>query len=151
MGAGVTSVDGGMVASGEVGAFKAALATPILFQGIHDPVVASKAIEDGQGDLAMFARPALADPDFARKVTERNQQAIVRCLRDNLCMRRMVFGMPVRCEVNPAMGRESRVGSSLPPLDRVFRAPVEKAILGLTGSEAVMGVVGTLMGARKSS
>lgn len=150
MGAGVTSVDGGMVASGEVGAFKAALATPILFQGIHDPAAAGKAIEDGHGDLAMFARPALADPDFARKVTERNQQAIVRCLRDNLCMRRMVFGMPVRCEVNPAMGRESRMGSRLPPLDRVLKAPVEKAILGLTGSEALMGMVGTLMRARKS-
>lgn len=148
MSAGVTSVDGGMVASGEVRAFKTALSTPILFQGIHDPATASKAIEDGHGDLAMFARPALADPDFARKVTENHQRAIVRCVRDNLCMRRMVFGMPVRCEINPAMGRESRTGS-LPPLDRIFKAPVEKAVLSLTGSAAVMGIVGALV--KKSS
>lgn len=149
MGAGVTSIDGGMVASGEVRAFKTALSTPILFQGIHDPVAAGEAIKEGHGDLAMFARPSLADPEFPRKLMENRPQEIVRCIRDNLCMRRMVFGMPVRCEVNPAMGRESRAPGSLPPLGRFLKAPVEKAILGLTRSEAVMGIVGAL--ARKSS
>lgn len=144
MGAGITNVDGGMVASGEAGAFKRALSTPILFQGIHDPVAAGKAIEDGHGDLAMFARSALADPDFARKVMENRPSEIVRCVRDNLCMRRMVFGMPVRCEVNPSMGRESRAAGGLPPLDRFLKAPLEKAVLGLTGSEAVMGIVGAV-------
>lgn len=140
--------DGGMIDSGEARAFKAALSVPILFQGVHDPVRAGRAIEEGHGDLAMFARPALADPDFPRKVQEGDTQAIVRCVRDNLCMRRMVFNMPVRCEVNPRMGRESRAPGSLPPIERIFKAPVERAVLGLTGSEVVMGVVGALANKR---
>ena len=63
----------------------------------------------------MLARSTLADPDYALKVCEGRPETIVKCVRDNTCMRRMVFGMPVRCDVNPAMGREART-SILPPL-----------------------------------
>lgn len=142
------SVDGGMVASGEARMFKQALSVPVLFQGVHDPVQAGKAIEEGHGDLAMFARPILADPEFPRKVIGASPSPIVRCVRDNLCMRRMVFNMPVRCEVNRRMGRESRPPGSLPEVGRFLKAPIEKAVLGLTGSKAVMGLAGKLLGAK---
>jgi 2,4-dienoyl-CoA reductase (NADPH2) len=137
------AADGGMVASGEARIFREILSVPIMFQGIHDPAAAAKAIEDGNGELVMIARSLLADPDYARKVCEARPEAIVKCIRDNTCMRRMVFGMPVRCDVNPAMGRESRT-SAVPPLGRMIKAPIEAAVLSLTGSAAFMSVVGKL-------
>ncbi|MGN6357427.1 MAG: NADH:flavin oxidoreductase [Novosphingobium sp.] len=142
------AADGGMIASGEAQMFRQALSVPVLFQGVHDPLRAGQAIAEGHGDLAMFARQSLADPDFPRKVIGQSAEPIVRCVRDNLCMRRMVFNMPVRCEVNPRMGREARAPGSLPPAERLFKAPVERAILGLTGSPAVMGLAGKLLGAQ---
>lgn len=140
--------DGAMVDSGEARLFRETLSVPVIIQGIHDPVRAARALTDGHGDLVMVARPLLADPDFARKVCEGRSDAIVKCIRDNTCMRRMVFGMPVRCDVNPAMGRESRK-SSLPPVDRLVKAPIEAAVLSLTGSPTVMGLVGKIMGQKK--
>lgn len=137
-------IDGELVDSGDARIFKEALSVPVLFQGIHDPVRAARAIAEGNGDLAMFARPMLADPDFARKACEGHSADIVRCIRDNTCMRRMVFGMPVYCDVNRAMGREFRP-SGLPPLERLFKAPIESAILGLTGSKGFMNIVGSVM------
>lgn len=144
MSASAPSVDGELVDSGDARIFKEMLSVPVLIQGIHDPVRAGKAITEGHGDLAMLARPMLADPDYARKVCEGHADAIARCVRDNLCMRRMVFGMPVRCEVNPAMGRESRTGS-LPPIDRVLKAPVESLVMALTGSPGFMKLVSSVM------
>lgn len=144
MSASAPSTDGDLVDSGDAGIFKRTLSAPVLIQGIHDPARAAKAIAEGYGDLIMLARPMLADPDFARKVCEGRSEDIVRCVRDNYCMRRMVFNMPVRCEVNPAMGRESR-GSGLPPLERVLKGPIEKAVLTLTGSAGFMNLVGSVM------
>lgn len=149
MSASAPSVDGDLVDSGDARVFKDTLRVPVLIQGIHDPVRAAKALEEGNGDLIMLARPLLADPDYARKVSEGRAETITRCMRDNLCMRRMVFGMPVRCEANPAMGRESRQGA-LPPLERILKAPLESAVLALTGSPAFMKVVGAVMPQPKS-
>lgn len=140
MQASAPAVDGELVDSGEARIFKETLSVPVLIQGIHDPARAAKAIAEGNGDLIMLARSTLADPDYARKVCEGRPETIVKCVRDNTCMRRMVFGMPVRCGVNPEMGRESRT-SSLPPVDRIFKRPIEELVLSATGSKALMGVV----------
>jgi dimethylglycine catabolism A len=139
------STDGWMVDSGVARIFKEALSIPVLIQGIHDPIRAARDLAAGHGDMIMLSRSMLADPDYARKVVERRPNTIVKCVRDNYCMRRMVFGMPVRCEVNPRMGRESRAPHSLPPLKRVLRAPAESTFLALTGSEPVMNLVGSVM------
>ena len=144
MSASAPAVDGELVDSGEARIFKEALSVPVLIQGIHDPVRAAKAIAEGNGDLVMLARSTLADPDFARKVCEGRPETIVKCVRDNTCMRRMVFGMPVRCDVNPAMGRESRT-SGIPPLDRIIKRPIEEIVLGATGSKTLMGLVAKVM------
>ncbi|WP_263588039.1 NADH:flavin oxidoreductase [Sphingopyxis sp. GC21] len=139
------SVDGGLVDTGDARLFRNALSVPLLLQGLHDPARAAEAIADGHGDMVMLARPMLADPDYARKACSGRTDDIVHCTRDNLCMRRLVFNMPVRCSVNPAMGRESRKSGSLPPARRFIEAPVEKAILALTGSRRFMGLVGAVI------
>jgi 2,4-dienoyl-CoA reductase (NADPH2) len=136
--------DGRLVDSGDARVFKEALSVPILIQGIHEAHRAGKAIAEGNGDAAMFARQMLAEPDYAKKVTEGRPETITRCIRDNTCMRRMIFQMPVRCDVNPEMGRESRHGKGA-PLNRLAKAPVEKAVLALTGSQRLMAVAGAMM------
>lgn len=138
-------VDGGMIESGDARVFKQALSVPVLVQGLHDPANAAAAIADGHGDAVMLARPMLADPDYARKATTGRADDIVRCNRDNHCMRRLVMGMPIRCLVNPAMGRESRAPGALPPLKRFVQAPVEEVVLGLTGSPRLMKLAGSMM------
>src|SRR4051794_22300828 len=108
MDASAPTVDGELVDSGDADVFKQVLSVPVLIQGLHDPARASRAIEDGHGDLVMLARPLLADPTYALKVMAGRPDTIVLCDRNNVCMVRMIMGMPVRCTVNPAMGRESR-------------------------------------------
>jgi 2,4-dienoyl-CoA reductase (NADPH2) len=144
MDASAPAVDGAMIDSGDARVFKQTLSVPVLIQGLHDPASAARAIAGGHGDLVMWARPMLADPDLARKVSEGRLADIVRCRRDNYCIRRMVFGMPVRCEVNPEMGRESRGSRGLPPVERILKRPIESVVLGLTGSPGVMRFLGSL-------
>lgn len=144
MSASAPAADGELVDSGNARVFKETLSVPVLIQGIHEPHRAAKALAEGHGDLVMLARSTLADPDYARKVVEGRPETIVLCARDNTCIRRMVFGMPVRCDVNPAMGRESRT-SSLPPIDRIIKRPIEEIVLSATGSKTLMGIVAKVM------
>lgn len=141
MGASMPLVDGALVESGDAKLFRDALSVPVLIQGLHDPVNAAQALEGGHGDMVMLARQMLADPDYARKVTEGRIEDITRCERDNHCVRRLVMGMPIRCRLNPEMGRESRNGA-LPPLERIVKAPLEQAVLKLTGSPALVALAG---------
>lgn len=138
-------------ANGEARIFKQKLSVPVFVQGIHDPGDAAAAIDKGYADAIMLARPLLADPDYARKVGERRSQEIVRCDRTNLCMRRMILGMPVRCAANPNMGRESRRPGSLPPASRMGRAPLEQLMLQITGSKRLMQLLGKLLPKKQSS
>lgn len=140
-------VDGALIDSGDAMIFKKALSVPVLLQGLHDPMNAARAIAEGHGDAVMLARQMLADPDYARKATDGDFEKIVRCDRGNYCMRRLVLGMPIRCKLNPQMGRESRRGA-VPPPDRLIKAPIEQAVLAATGSPTLMGIAGKFV--RKS-
>lgn len=137
-------VDGGMIGNGDARVFRQALAVPVLIQGLHDPANAAAAVAQGHGDAVMLARQLLADPEYARKAVAGYSADIVRCDRDNRCMRRLVMNMPIRCSVNPSMGRESRARGALPPLRRLFQAPIEEALLALTGSAALMNAIGVV-------
>lgn len=138
------TMDGGLVDNGDARVFKKALSVPVLLQGLHDPGRAAEAIAGGHGDMVMQARQMLADPEYARKASQGRIDDIVRCDRDNYCVRRLVLNMPIRCTVNHAMGRESREPGTLPPVKRLVKAPAEKVILGLTGSKWLMGLAGSV-------
>ena len=136
--------DGGLIEHGSAQIFRAALSVPILLQGLHDPVAARQAIERGCGDAVMLARPLLADPNFVRKLQEGRADDIIQCDRQNYCMRRLVFNMPVRCSANAATGREARMGKA-PPLKRVLIGPIEYFIMAVTGSKLIMGFIRCLL------
>jgi 2-enoate reductase len=82
------------------------LGIPVITPGIHKPENAVKAVEDGQTDMIGLARAALADPDWANKVRQDKVNQIRKCARDYLCLINILMGLPVRCSVNPDMGRE---------------------------------------------
>ena len=136
--------DGVLVEDGVAQAFRDAISVPIILQGQHDPANGAAAIRRGLADMVSVARPMLADPEYAVKATSGRSHEIVQCDRDNLCVRRMIFNMPVRCSVNPGMGREERKSGRMPPLSRLVQAPVESAVLALTGSKALMGIASKL-------
>ncbi|MFV0643587.1 MAG: NADH:flavin oxidoreductase [Sphingomonadaceae bacterium] len=136
--------DGVLVKDGVARVFRDALSVPIIVQGQHKPANAAEVLERGLGDLVSFARQSLADPEIGNKITSGRANQVTRCVRRNDCVKRMVFGFEVRCPVNPNMGRESRKAGTLPPAKRLFQVPVEKAIMRLTGSKALMGLAGKL-------
>ncbi|MFC1915396.1 FAD-dependent oxidoreductase [Chloroflexota bacterium] len=81
---------------------------PVITVGALDAVTAEKALEAGKADMAAFGRPLLADPEIANKIKAGNVEDIRPCLLSNEgCVSRLFNGLPCRCEVNPAVGRES--------------------------------------------
>jgi 2,4-dienoyl-CoA reductase-like NADH-dependent reductase (Old Yellow Enzyme family) len=134
--------DAATVEHGEAQVFRAALSCPLILGATHDPRRAAQLVAEGHADAVMFARPMIADPNYANKVRDAREHEIVRCDRDNVCMRRMIMGMPVRCTVNPRMGRESRAPGERPPIRRIVKAPIERAVLSATGSERLMSLAG---------
>ena len=138
------SRDAPTVEHGEAQLFRQAVSCPLILSSIHDPLRAAEIVAAGHGDAVMYARSLLADPEYANKIREGRSGDIVRCIRQNYCLRRQGLGMPIRCEVNPRMGRESRRPGELPPIDRLIKAPFEQALLAATGSRRIMNFAGRL-------
>ncbi|MFF7982663.1 hypothetical protein ACFZDK_26655 [Streptomyces sp. NPDC007901] len=137
------------VAHGEAKIFREALSCPLIIGSVQSPEGAAQIVSEGHADAVMLARPLLADPEYANKIRDGRVQDIVQCDYHNQCMRRMIMGMPIRCTANPRMGRESRQPGGLPPVDRLVKAPIERAVLAASGSRRLMDVVGKV--ARKRS
>ena len=134
--------DAAAVEHGEAQAFRQALSCRVMIGSTHDARRAADVIAQGHADAVMFARQLIADPQYADKVRAGRLDEIVRCDRENQCMRRMIMGIPVRCPVNPRMGRESRRPGERPPLGRLIKAPIEHTVLSAAGSERIMNLVG---------
>jgi 2,4-dienoyl-CoA reductase (NADPH2) len=98
--------DGTLLEHGEPQAFKKVLQIPVITPSIHDPDMAETAIKKGQTDMIAMGRQLLADPEWANKVKAGRVKEIVKCDRDNKCIMRFFFGLPVRCPLNPNLGRE---------------------------------------------
>ncbi|MFC5995760.1 FAD-dependent oxidoreductase [Pseudonocardia hispaniensis] len=80
--------------------------------GIKDPVDAEQLIATGQADMVAMTRALLADPELPNKAAAGREDEIVHCIRGNQgCMARVVRSLPAGCTVNPAAGREGRLGA----------------------------------------
>ena len=98
--------EGTLFEHGEPQAFKKALKIPVITPSVHDPDVAETAVGRGHTDMIASARQMLADAEWANKVKEGRIKDIRRCDRDGACTVKLFFGLPVRCKINPDMGRE---------------------------------------------
>lgn len=98
--------DGTLLKHGELQAFKKKLKIPIMAHSYHDPDIAEKVVAERKTDMVVLGRQLLADPDWANKVKDGKVSEITRCDRDNFCLLRLFLGLPVRCKLNPNLGRE---------------------------------------------
>jgi 2,4-dienoyl-CoA reductase (NADPH2) len=98
--------DGLMLKHGEPQAFKKALKIPVITPSIHEPDKAEEAIASRKTDMIQLGRQLLADPEWANKVKDGKINQIRKCDRDSACVIRLHLGLPVRCPVNPNLGRE---------------------------------------------
>jgi 2,4-dienoyl-CoA reductase-like NADH-dependent reductase (Old Yellow Enzyme family)/NADPH-dependent 2,4-dienoyl-CoA reductase/sulfur reductase-like enzyme len=112
--------------------FKEALDIPITTVGsICDLKMAEKIIAEGKADLVAMARAILADPHIVNK-TRRGQAEDVRpCLRCHTCNKLTGSFMPIRCAVNPVLGREVDYAEILP-------AKIRKKVVIIGGGPAGM-------------
>jgi mycofactocin system FadH/OYE family oxidoreductase 2 len=96
---------------------KAALAALPVFTvgGIKDATLAEEIVAAGKADMVAMTRAQIADPDFATKVEEGREDEIVHCIRGNQgCIGRVFKGLAISCTVNPAAGRERKLGAVTP-------------------------------------
>jgi mycofactocin system FadH/OYE family oxidoreductase 2 len=92
---------------------KAEVGLPVFtVGGIKDAALAEEILATGKADMVAMTRAQIADPEFANKVREGKEDEIVHCIRGNQgCIGRVFKGLPIACTVNPAAGRERRLGA----------------------------------------
>ena len=88
--------------------FREALHIPVSVVCGMDLDTAEAAIANGDIDAAAMIRTALADPHFMQNAIDGKAGETRPCVRCNTCINRThTLRQPVRCAVNPTLGRES--------------------------------------------
>lgn len=93
-------------------AVKEAVNIPVLAANlIRSAAQAEKQLEDGVQDLVSLGRPMIADPHWAEKVQNGQEDQISRCICCLYCIQSMMDnayeGGHAGCSVNPFIGKES--------------------------------------------
>jgi 2,4-dienoyl-CoA reductase (NADPH2) len=86
--------------------FRPHLRTPVIGVGkVHDAVLAERLLASGQLELVGMARPLIAEPNLPTLLRQRRERHIRPCVAINHCLNSIATG-PLRCAVNPHVGRE---------------------------------------------
>jgi len=120
---------------------KKAVNIPVVAVGSFNPKLAEQVLINGDADFISFGRALIADPFFPKKLEKNREQDIRPCIRGNEgCISRFYSGCAIRCEVNPACGREAHY--------KIKKVSMPKKVLiiggGVSGMEAAR--VAALMG-----
>ncbi len=93
-------------------AIKKVVNVPVMVVGrINDPRFAEDILQRDQADAVVMGRALLADPDLPRKALEGRFDDIAPCTACGLgCIAGRDKGQPLRCVINPALGREEEMG-----------------------------------------
>jgi 2,4-dienoyl-CoA reductase-like NADH-dependent reductase (Old Yellow Enzyme family)/thioredoxin reductase len=86
---------------------KKALNVPIATVGsVHDMYEAEEIVATGKADIVAMARAILVDPEIVNKAARGQEDDIRPCLRCHTCNKLTAAFYPIRCAVNPVLGRE---------------------------------------------
>ena len=86
---------------------KKVVSIPVITVGAHDIYTAEEALQKGKADLVAMGRTLIADPELPKKLASGRIDDIRPCIRGNEgCSSRFDTAETMRCEVNPACGRE---------------------------------------------
>jgi 2,4-dienoyl-CoA reductase-like NADH-dependent reductase (Old Yellow Enzyme family)/thioredoxin reductase len=89
-------------------AIKKVVNVPVICVGrITQPWAAEQILGEGKADLVALGRALLADSEWPNKAASGNWNDIAPCLGDTLCMRSLASKQPIRCLINPGLGREA--------------------------------------------
>ncbi|MBW1913052.1 MAG: FAD-dependent oxidoreductase, partial [Deltaproteobacteria bacterium] len=108
---------------------------------ITDPEMAERILIEGKADLVAMARALIADPELPSKSYNGKRKEIIPCTRCLDCLGRVAVFLPIRCAVNPVVGRETECGE--------IRLAIQKRkVLIVGGGPAGMeaGIVAALRG-----
>jgi 2,4-dienoyl-CoA reductase-like NADH-dependent reductase (Old Yellow Enzyme family)/thioredoxin reductase len=84
-----------------------ALKVPVATVGsIHDMIEAEEIIATGKADIVAMTRAILVDPEIVNKAGRGADDDIRPCLRCHTCNKLTAAFYPIRCAVNPILGRE---------------------------------------------
>jgi 2,4-dienoyl-CoA reductase-like NADH-dependent reductase (Old Yellow Enzyme family)/thioredoxin reductase len=97
--------------------FKKALKVPITAVGSIDMEMADKIIREGKCDIVAMVRSIIADTEYVNKNRRGEFDEIRPCLRCNICVQKVAEFYPIRCAVNPVIGREAEY-SYIHPADK---------------------------------
>jgi 2,4-dienoyl-CoA reductase-like NADH-dependent reductase (Old Yellow Enzyme family)/thioredoxin reductase len=124
-------------------AIKDVVHIPIVTVGeIKDPEFAEAILIAGKADFIALGRALLSDPDWPRKAAEGKEREIRKCISCDTCKlstaggskahaNRPALGIPLRCAINAAAGREKE-------LSRIRCAKTRKRVMIVGGGPAGM-------------
>ncbi|MCD8332198.1 MAG: NAD(P)-binding protein, partial [Oscillospiraceae bacterium] len=99
---------------------------------------AQEIISSGKADMVSMCRQLMADPDTIKKSKSGQEDTIRPCLRClQVCNKNVDEGRPVRCAVNPVVGREGKFSDIRP-------ARIKKKVVVVGGGAAGMMAAQTL-------
>jgi 2,4-dienoyl-CoA reductase-like NADH-dependent reductase (Old Yellow Enzyme family)/thioredoxin reductase len=108
-------------------AIKKRVAVPVIVVGeIRHPRFAEDVLAQGKADYIALARPFLADPDWPSKAEAGNDEEIRHCISCDYCRLALLHTRPIRCLVNPEVGREREFSAVVP-------APAAKRVIVVGG------------------
>jgi len=88
-------------------AIKSVVAIPVIAVGRMDAATAETVVEEGRADLIAIGRALIADPELPNKAAAGRLDDIRPCIGCQTCLDCITaWHEPVRCVVNPAVGRE---------------------------------------------
>uniref|UniRef100_A0A7C2K625 FAD-binding protein n=1 Tax=candidate division WOR-3 bacterium TaxID=2052148 RepID=A0A7C2K625_UNCW3 len=97
--------------------FKKVLKKPISVVGsIMDLDMAEQILKEGKADIVVMVRALLADPELVNKGKKGEKPRP--CLRCNTCLQLTAHSFPIRCSVNPTLGRELEYSYVYPAFKR---------------------------------
>lgn len=89
-------------------AMKKAVQIPVITVGAINPELAEHILANHEADLVSFGRQLIADPELPNKIKEDRLEDIRPCVRGHEgCISLFFKGCPIRCEVNPQVGRDA--------------------------------------------
>lgn len=96
-------------------AVRRAVSIPIIAVGeIREPAYAEEALLQGKADFIALARPLLSDPHWGVKAAQGLDEDILKCISCDHCRKCLRMGVPIRCLINPQLGREGWLGEPEP-------------------------------------
>ena len=88
--------------------FKKELAIPVTAVGSINLDMAEQILAENKADMVGMGRAIVADPDCLNKARKGQEETIRPCTRCTICIDRThTFHLPIRCAVNPVIGREA--------------------------------------------